>query len=201
MAGHACDLIGTDGTVRPLDVQQWMRMPDAADHALFLDRCVGPTLDVGCGPGRLAGALTARGIKTLGIDISLEAVRLAHQRGAVAVHKDVFDQVPDEGRWCDALLADTNVGIGGDPVRLLERIGQLVCPKGAVLVEVEPPGTGVVHATVQLRVSGRVTETFDWSRVGADAIGDVAAAAGFRECELHRHDDRYMARLTRNGRS
>ncbi|GAA1865423.1 methyltransferase domain-containing protein [Brevibacterium marinum] len=200
MAGHPCEVVTADGTVTQLNVQQWTGVPDAADHALFLDRCVGPTLDVGCGAGRLAGALAARGSKALGIDISSVAVKMAQERGAVAVHMDVFDDVPDEGRWQDAILADGNVGIGGDPVRLLQRIRQLIRPGGSVLVEVDAPGTGLVHESVRLRALGQLTDAFDWSRVDAEAIADVADAAGFHGCRVHQHESRHMAELTCEGR-
>ncbi|MGO2644166.1 class I SAM-dependent methyltransferase [Brevibacterium aurantiacum] len=199
MAGHACDVVRADGTATRLNVQQWTSAPDATDHALFLDRCMGPTLDVGCGAGRLTGALTARGQKALGIDISLVAVKLAQERGAVAVHMNVFADVPDEGCWQNALLADGNVGIGGDPVRLLRRIRQLVRPDGSVLVEVDAPGPGLVRESVRLRVQGQLTGAFNWSQVDAEAIADVAAAAGFHGCRLHQHEGRYMASLTRDG--
>lgn len=39
------------------------------DERLFLEKCVGPTFDVGCGPGRLAGA-------PAGIGLVSERVRL-----------------------------------------------------------------------------------------------------------------------------
>lgn len=199
MAGHACDVVRADGTATRLNVQKWTSSPDATDHALFLDHCLGPTLDVGCGAGRLTGALAARGKEALGIDISLVAVKLAQERGAVAVHMSVFGDVPDEGCWQDALLADGNVGIGGDPVRLLRRIRQLVRPDGSVLVEVDAPGTGLVHESVRLRVRGQLTGAFNWSRVDVEAIAGVAAAAGFHGCRLHQHEGRYMATLTRDG--
>lgn len=201
MTGHGCDLLGPDGTATPLDVLQWAGAPDAADHALFLDQCKGPTLDVGCGAGRLAGALAGRGIEAMGIDISSEAIRMALERGVMAVHKNVFSEVPAEGHWQHALLADGNIGIGGDPVRLLQRIRQLLRPEGSVLVEVAAPGTGVLLENVRLRVGGRITGAFDWARVGADAIADVAATAGLPGCTLHRHGSRFMARLTRDGTS
>lgn len=201
LAGHPCELIGADGGARPLNVGQWTGRPNDADHFLFLDRCSGPTLDVGCGAGRLVGALAAYGVEALGIDISSEAVRLAQERGAVAVVNDVFATVPKGGHWQYAMLADTNVGIGGHPVRLLRRIRQLVHPEGAMLIEVEAHGTGVVLEQVRLRVGGRVSAAFDWSRVGADAIEDIGAAAGLYGCELHRMGARYVAILTREGGS
>ncbi|MDI5941832.1 methyltransferase domain-containing protein, partial [Micromonospora sp. DH15] len=78
------------------DPTVWCRDATAGDSAL-LARCTGPTLDVGCGPGRLTGALIAAGRPALGIDISATAVRLARGRGAVALQRDVFDPVPGTG--------------------------------------------------------------------------------------------------------
>jgi len=42
------------------------------------------------------------------------------------VRRSVFDALPAEGRWHTALLADGNVGIGGDPIRLLSRLRGLI---------------------------------------------------------------------------
>ncbi|WP_010525970.1 methyltransferase domain-containing protein [Nesterenkonia sp. F] len=197
LSGHDCEVIGSDGTAIPMDVQRWMCAPDAADHALFVDWCTGPALDVGCGVGRVTQALKGRGIRALGIDISRAAIRLAGERGADAVRQDIFDDVPSEGTWREALLVDGNIGIGGDPVRLLRRLRRLMSSDGSALVEIEGPGTGVVHDTVRLRVQGRLTEAFAWTWVGADAVADVAASAGFQECEIHRFQGRHMARLRR----
>lgn len=195
LSGHDCEVIGSDGTAIPMDVRRWMGLSDAADHALLVDRCTGPTLDVGCGVGRVTQALAARGIRALGIDISPEAVRMARERGADAVRRNIFDEVPEEGSWQEAVLADGNIGIGGDPVRLLRRLRRLMRPDGAVIVEVDGPGTGVVHDIIRLRVAGRLTEAFAWTWVGVDAVDELAAEAGLAVGEIRRHDGRCVARL------
>ncbi len=51
---------------------------------------------------------------------------LARSCGALALHRDVFATVPgtgDGGRG--SLLADGNIGIGGDPDALLSRVAEL----------------------------------------------------------------------------
>src|SRR5277367_1650881 len=70
-----------DGRDLPLAIARWCSEPDAADLAL-LDRCADPTLDVGCGPGRLVAALSAAGRQALGVDVAAAAVRLARGAGA-----------------------------------------------------------------------------------------------------------------------
>ena len=62
-------------------------------------RCSGPTLDIGCGPGRLVAALAKSGIDALGIDISSAAVARARRLGGKARRCSVFGPVPREGSW------------------------------------------------------------------------------------------------------
>ena len=108
---------------------RWADPADARDRAL-LRRCGGPVLDIGCGPGRMSEHLAHQGVAVLGIDVVPEAVAQTRARGASALHRDVFDRLPGEGRWTCALLADGNIGIGGDPVALLRRVAHLLRPGG-----------------------------------------------------------------------
>lgn len=194
--GRRCELIRADGSTVPLPVSRWSAEADAADHELFVDRCVGPTLDIGCGPGRLTSALSARGVLAMGIDVSGVAVVSTQVRGAAALRRDVFDDVPAAGRWQHALLADGNIGIGADPVRLLRRVGDLVCPVGSVLVEVARPGFGVRREEIRLRIGEQISAAFGWAWVGADAIEALATAAGLVVTELTSRADRRLAVLT-----
>jgi SAM-dependent methyltransferase len=177
-----------------LRLEEWARPADADDLAL-LDLCEGPTLDIGCGPGRLATALAERGHVSLGIDVVGEAVGQARGRGASALRRDVFGVLPGEGRWRTALLADGNVGIGGDPVALLRRVRALLDPRGRIVVEVGPEGTGCRTGWAALVCEGERSRTFRWSVVGVDAIGGVAARAGLTLSGTHAHGRRHSAVL------
>lgn len=168
----------------PLPVAAWTGPLDAADHAL-LDLCRGATIDIGCGPGRLTHELARRGHRALGVDVVAEAVAQARHRGADAVVADVFDPLPDEGRWSSALLADGNVGISGEPHRLLGRVRELLHPGGRVVVEVSPPGTGSTSGWTVLEGEGSRSRPFRWARVAADDVAVVAAAAGLVRHSLH----------------
>jgi SAM-dependent methyltransferase len=189
---------------RRLLVDRWRGGLDAGDESL-LARCDGPTLDVGCGPGRLVAALAARGTVALGVDIAPLAVELARTAGAPALCRDVFGPLPGAGRWRTVLLADGNIGIGGQPSRLLRRIRRLLGPGGAALVELAAPGipTGDYLAVLEAHPAGvapggsAASAPFRWADVNIDDIGPLALSAGLRPVDRWRERGRYFARLER----
>jgi SAM-dependent methyltransferase len=192
LQGHPCTVREGDLEPRPLPTRNWLAEAGESDRAL-LRHCQGPTVDIGCGPGRMSEALALSGHAVLGIDVVPEAVRQTRSRGVAALRRSVFDSVPGEGRWETALLADGNVGIGGDPVALLERVRELVASDGRVVVDLAPWGTGVVTRHVRLETPQGRSKQFPWTTVGADAIQAVAHAAGFGPTTQHRYGDRWWA--------
>ena len=196
-AGKSTQVVDQGGRIEPFDVEMWSAEPDSVDRELFIDPCDAETIDIGCGPGRLVGALSARRIFAMGIDVSKEAVRQTRIRGALALRQDVFASVPGEGRWAYALLADGNLGIGGDPVRLLARVGEVLVPGGRVIAEVAGHGTGLVRERRRLRVDGRLSAPFEWAVVGLDAIADVAEAAGLHVVSTQSAGGRHTATMAR----
>jgi SAM-dependent methyltransferase len=184
-----------DGRAGPLPVQRWLR--GAPGDGSLLDRCTGPTLDVGAGPGRLTVALAERGVPALAIDITPYAVELARSSGALALQRDVFGYLPGTGRWATVLLADGNIGIGGDPAPLLRRARTLLGPDGQVLAEVGPPGAASWRQPVRLRTPSGPGAWFPWAWTGADQIGALAGAAGLSVTELWDDSGRWFAALRR----
>ena len=171
-----------------LPVHLWRQDADRTDLAL-LGHCVGRTLDIGCGPGRLTAALADLGHLALGIDLVPEAVRQTRDRGVPALRRNVFDRVPGEGHWQSALVADGNIGIGGDPVALLHRTGELIESHGRVVIEVAGPGVPSTTRWLALECDDVRSRPFRWSVIGTDDIEAVALASGFSEATLHRLND------------
>ncbi|HET6152981.1 MAG TPA: class I SAM-dependent methyltransferase [Marmoricola sp.] len=196
LRGEVCHVVGLDDVPRRLPVSTWRESADAGDAAL-LQQCVGPTLDIGCGPGRMTEHLARLGHPVLGIDVVGEAIFQTRERGVAALLRDVFEPIPGEGRWASALLADGNIGIGGNPRRLLARVAELLEPGGRAIVDLEAPGTGLRTRTVRLETGSRQCRPFPWSVVGAEAIGLVTAGTGLSVTSLHQHGERWFAILTR----
>jgi SAM-dependent methyltransferase len=172
-----------------LDLDTWSQPADAQD-LLLLDLCEGPTLDIGCGPGRLTTALAELGHVALGIDVAGDAVTQTRRRGGAALHRDVFDDLPGEGRWRTALLADGNVGIGGNPVALLRRVRALLDPRGQVVLELDSEEGGLRTGWAVLVSRGVTSPPFRWSVVGIDAIERIAESAGLVVGAIHLHGRR-----------
>jgi len=179
---------------RRLPLRRWLAPVDAADRAL-LAHAVAPVLDIGCGPGRHLAALAAAGHEGLGLDLSPVAVRIARARGADAILRSVFADVPRAGTWRTALLLDGNIGIGGRPEALLARARDLIAPDGAVLVEAAPPGRPTRRERVRLETRGAMSPWFGWATVGVDGVPSLARAAELRCAGILCCGGRWFARL------
>ena len=118
----------------------------------------------------MTSALSRRGLTALGVDVSPLAVAMTRSRGASALHRDVFSLSGGPQRWDHVLLVDGNVGIGGDPIRLLWLCRELLAPGGTVLVDLGPPGQGLHITTARLVGSRGTGAWFDWALLGVDAL-------------------------------
>jgi SAM-dependent methyltransferase len=185
-----------DARVLDIDVRRWLAAADEVDEAL-LDRVVGPVLDVGCGPGRMVRALRSRGIAALGVEIAPTAVAVARRWGAPVVQCSIFGRIPRRGHWGSALLLDGSVGIGGDPIALLDRVAELLGPRGSVFMEMEAPAVASEALTVRIETANGIGPWFPWAVVSISDADELAAAAGFRITESWAHDERWFVRLDR----
>jgi SAM-dependent methyltransferase len=167
-----------DGWLLPLEVERWCRGADSGDMSV-LRLCAGAVLDIGCGPGRLVAALSRMGLPVLGVDTSPVAVSRTRRMGGAALRRSVFAPLPGEGRWQCALLLDGNIGIGGDPVALLDRVRELLAPEGRLYVEA---ASVEVEERIEVRLddgTGGYGSAFPWARLGRSALREAAVGAGW----------------------
>ena len=181
-----------DGPRRSLAeaLRRWCGTADATDQDL-LARAPGAVLDLGCGPGRLVIELARQGRQAAGVDTSRVAVRLARKAGATALCRSVFEPVPGEGGWDSVLLADGNIGIGGDPARLLRRCRALVAPGGRLHVEAAAPGTAGWCGPAVVEDGSRLA----WACVPVDDLAALAAATAMRLLDTWTEADRWFVTL------
>lgn len=191
---------------RPVPLARWCAASQACEPADVIAMATvlstvpagGTVLDLGCGPGRHTGYLTDRGLAVVGVDTSRRAVALTRARGARAVWGDglgCLPTSPDGGsRWDAVLLLDGNIGIGGDPHRLLLRVRELLAPTGRLLVELDVDGVTAV-GPVRLDDGVRTSAAFPWARLGRPDLPSTAASAGLAVLQEWTTDDRAFAVL------
>ncbi|HET6732186.1 methyltransferase domain-containing protein [Mycobacterium sp.] len=196
--GERCWIRHDDGRVQRLPVRSWLggHHADTKFDRTVVGLCKGPTIDLGCGPGRLVTELTRRGVPALGIDQSVTAVGLARRSGAPVLRRDVFEPLPGTGRWQTVLLADGNVGLGGDPLRVLRRAAELLGRGGICISEFDAAASGVRAGLVRLESSRTIGPWFRWASVGVDCAAELAEKAGLALTRIHPIGGRVVVSLT-----
>lgn len=197
LTGERCWIRHDDGRVAKLPVRSWLggKHADSRFDKAVVAMCAGPTLDLGCGPGRMVASLIQRGIPALGVDQSATAVGLARRSGAPVIRRDVFADLPGTGRWQTVLLADGNIGLGGDPWRMLRRSAELLRSGGHCVAEFDCHTTGVRVGNVRLESASATGPWFPWATVGVDSIARIAGEVGLRVGEVHSLGRRVVADL------
>lgn len=195
--GEQCWIRHDDGQLHSLPVRRWLggRHADERFDSAIVGLCSGPTIDLGCGPGRLVTELIRRGVPALGVDQSATAVGLARRSGAPVLRRDVFGPLPGMGRWQTVLLADGNVGLGGDPLRMLRRAAELLGRGGRCITEFDSERTGIRTSWVRLESSHAVGPWFRWASVGIESAAELAEQAGLALTRIHPIGTRVVASL------
>jgi SAM-dependent methyltransferase len=189
-----------DGRRIRMPVHRWHKQPTAADKTV-LERCAGPVLDIGCGPGRMCRALLSRGVFALGVDITPRAVALTTALGGLALRRSVFDRLPAEKGWQTVLLIDGNIGIEGDPHGLLRRCGGLIAPTGCLVVEVDPHDVEERCTARFENFQGQGGPFFPWARLGRPALRRIAADLALSVTNQWTSGHRCFATLAHQGSS
>lgn len=207
LGGERCWIRHDDGEIRALPTHRWLgarcradgepvdTLDEVFDEAVT-QMCDGPTIELGCGPGRLVARLFERGIFALGIDRSAAAIRLAGRGGAPALLGNVFEPLPGMGRWQTVLLVDGNVGLGGDPRRILGRAAELLRRGGRCVAEFDVDAIGIRTRWVRLESASDVGPWFRWASVGVDSAADLAAQVGLTLTSVRMIGGRVVASLT-----
>ncbi len=196
----AVQVSACDGSRFPLELSEWCSPADAVDrHALTrLADHLPPRatiIDLACGPGRHAAYLAALGMQVLGVDLAPAALTRAGSGRVAVLRRDILGPLPGAHAWDAALLLDGNVGIGGEPHRLLGRVFELLTVAGRLLVEVD---AGVSdRRTLQLHHGQRSSTPFAWARITSRDLANPARQAGLDVLDTWRDGHRAFAILGR----
>lgn len=193
--GERCWIRLPDGGLRILPVDRWLDACGADEEFddAVVTMCNGPTIELGCGPGRLVARLIRRGVPALGVDRSATAIRLAGRCGAPALLGDVFQPLPGMGCWQTVLLIDGNVGLGGDPRRILGRAAELLACGGRCVAEFDAEVIGIRAGWIRLESARQVGPWFRWAAVGLDSAAMLAREVGLRMTGVHLIGERVIA--------
>jgi len=104
-------------------------------------------LDLGCGTGLLSNILVSKGFEVLGIDISLESLRLLQQRESrINTIQADATLLPFTDGSCHAVVSLGAWRHFSDPRRVIAEVARILKDDGLLIVGYFPPAIGgVVH--------------------------------------------------------
>jgi SAM-dependent methyltransferase len=183
----------------------------------LLSRCLGDTLDVGAGPGRLAVALRERDPdrRVIALDTSPGALAVARARGVRdTVLHDIRSDLPLCGDFDSVLLGGHNLGLLCDKetaVLVLNKLDGVLRPGGRILGTAGYPGqlpsitrtanraTGRLQGHVRMRVrfQNLATDWFDYAFLSLRDLSGLLAGTNWRIEDASRDQRSWSAHLVR----
>ena len=179
------------------DYEDW---PAHQRRAIRLAR--GRVLDVGCGGGRVALHLQAKGLDVLGIDISPLAIRVCKARGLKRARVLSITQVSRKlGTFDTVVMYGNNFGLFGGFRRarwLLRRFHGMTSPRARIIAESNDPyQTDLPHhkayhernrrrgrmggqVRIRVRYLTLATPWFDYLLVSKAEMAEILAGTGWR---------------------
>jgi SAM-dependent methyltransferase len=162
----------------------------------------GRVLDLGCGGGRVALHLQARGLEVVGIEVSPGAVEVCRRRGVRDVRRCAIEDVDASlGVFDTVVMLGNNFGLFGSESkakRLLRRFHRLTTDRARIVAQTFDPHTLVddVHRAYlernrrrgrlpgqhRLRVRYRAAATpwFDYLQVSQTELAELLEGTGWR---------------------
>lgn len=127
--------------VRKGRIESRTRVTDAAIVVAVSDRSPASVLDIGCGEGWLARALSAHGIRVIGVDAVPALVDLATRAGGGDFRVASYDEIAAGRLHVSVDVAVANFALTGRETveALLRRVPWLLAPGGALIVQTVHP--------------------------------------------------------------
>ena len=108
-------------------------------HRVIAGLCHGSVIELGCGRGALAGAIAARGLQVLGVDMNPQKVDKARTRypGVTFMQRDILDLDLDSQRFDTVVLAEVLEHVTEEiGSRVLDKAWSLVSDGGRLVISV-----------------------------------------------------------------
>jgi SAM-dependent methyltransferase len=186
----------TDGLQFLADVSEWQH-----SERLSIREVEGPTLDIGCGAGRVGLYLQRKGIEYTGIDISPLAVQTSKLQGLNDIHLMSAASINlDRSDFNSIVMFGNNFGILGeeeDTVEMLKVLYKLTTPTAKIFAgsrdvrETDNPehlsyqrrnrerGWPVGKVTIKIEYQGNETDWFNLYMPTPEEMDAVARKAGW----------------------
>src|ERR1019366_9493210 len=122
--------------------EEMYRRGGLGDHVRFVQRALensgetGPVLDVGCGGGLFLNLMARKGASVLGLDISVEAARVATKVNGVPVLCGWLPYVPLPPESCAVVTMFHLLEHLYDPASFLNAARDLLKPEGRLVLQV-----------------------------------------------------------------
>ncbi len=132
--------------MRVLSTAQWRRVLHP-----WMARADGVLLDVGAGDGAVTSELAPLFAETITTELSAPMARRLHERGLVCHELDVaLEPLPDARRF-DAVALQNVLDRTAFPLRLLDRVPELLAPRGLLALAVPIPIRQALHTGPRVR--------------------------------------------------
>ena len=197
LGGERCWIRHDDGRMQRLPVRSWLggQAGDEKFDRAVVGLCDGPTIDLGCGPGRLVAHLLSAGCRRW----AWTSRPPPSHWPAVAAHPPCTAmcsnrcRAPADGTRCCWPTATS--AWAATLWRVLQRAGELLRRGGRCVAEFDSVITGVEAGWVRLESSRTIGPWFRWASVGIDCAARLADDVGLALTGVHPIGRRVVASL------